>query len=161
MKYKLPHKRRKEKKTDYKLRLCLLKSGNYRLVVRKSNNYILGQIIKYEKDGDKTIVSVHSKVLKNFGWKNHCGNLPAAYLTGFVLGKKAKDKKIDKAILDIGLQTSTKGNRIYALLKGVLDAGLQINHSKDIIPSDERLMGKHISENIVKDFETVKNKIMK
>lgn len=161
MKYKLPHKRRKEKKTDYKLRLSLLKSGNYRLVVRKSNNYILGQIIKYEKDGDKTIISVHSKILKNFGWKNHCGNLPAAYLTGFVLGKKAKDKKIDKAILDIGLQTSTKGNRIYALLKGALDAGLQINHSKGVIPSDERLMGKHISENMVKDFETVKNKIMK
>ena len=92
--YRLPHKRRRQKKTDYKLRLSLLKSGICRLVVRKSNSYILGQIIKYEKNGDKTIISVHSKALKKLGWKNSCGNLPAAYLTGLILGKKAKENKI-------------------------------------------------------------------
>ncbi len=160
-KYKLPHKRRKIKKTDYKLRLSLLKSEKYRLVIRKSNSYINGQIVKYEKEGDKTVVSVNSKVLKKMGWKNSCGNLPAAYLTGLILGKKAKENKIEEAILDLGLQISTKGSRIYALLKGVLDSNLKVNHSKDILPSDERIKGNHISENIVKDFESLKNKIEK
>ena len=160
-KYKLPHKRRRKKKTDYKLRLSLLKSGKHRLVVRKSNNFIIGQVIKYEKDGDKTVVSAHSKMLKKLGWKNSCKNLPAAYLTGLILGRKAKENKINDAVLDLGLQTSTKGNKLYALLKGAIDGGLNVNCSKDVIPSNERIMGKHISENVVKDFESLKNKIMK
>lgn len=159
--YKLPHKRRREKKTDYSLRLSLLKSGMYRLVVRKSNKYIIGQIVKYEKNGDKTVIMVHSKALKKMGWKNSCSSIPAAYLTGLMLGSKCLEKKINEAVLDIGLQTSTKGNKIYTLLKGAIDAGLKVNHSKDILPSEDRIMGKHISENVAKDFESLKSKIMK
>ncbi len=159
--YKLPHKRRREKKTDYGLRLSLLKSGMHRLVVRKSNKYVIGQIVKYEKNGDKTIVMVHSKALEKMGWKNSCRSVPAAYLTGLILGKRCLEKKINEAVLDIGLQTSTKGNKIYSLMKGAVDAGLKINHSKDILPSDDRITGKHISENVAKDFESFKDKIMK
>jgi large subunit ribosomal protein L18 len=160
-KYRLPHRRRKEKKTDYSLRLSLLKGGKHRLVIRKSNNYIIGQIVKYEKEGDKTLVSVHSRILKKLGWKNSCGNIPAAYLTGMILGKKALENKIEEAVLDLGLQTSTKGGRIYALLKGALDAGLKVNHSVNVLPYEERLKGKHIGENVIKDFEDMKNKIAK
>ena len=159
-KYKVPHRRRREKKTDYKLRLSLLKSGKYRLVVRKSNKYILGQIVKYDKSGDKTIVSVNSKMLKELGWKNNFKNIPAAYLTGLMLGKRAKEKNINDAVLDMGLLTSTKGNKIYSLLKGVIDSGVNINHSKDVMPSKERIEGRHISEKIVQDFENIKKKIM-
>lgn len=159
--YKLPHRRRREKKTDYKLRLSLLKSGINRLVVRRSNNYITGQIVKYEKNGDKTLVSVHSSMLKKMGWKNSCGNLPAAYLTGLLLGKKCAENKIDTAVLDMGLQISTGGNRIYALLRGAVDGGLKVSHSKEILPPDERIAGKHISESMTKDFESIKSKIMK
>ncbi|HDD71656.1 MAG TPA: 50S ribosomal protein L18 [Candidatus Aenigmarchaeota archaeon] len=158
--YKLPHRRRREKKTDYRLRLALLKSGKHRLVVRKSNKYVLGQIIKYEKEGDRTLVSVNSRSLKKLGWKHGCGNLPAAYLTGLILGKKAREMGIEEAVLDIGLHTSTKGNKLYALMKGVVDAGVKVNHSEEILPSEERIRGEHISEEVVKDFETFKKKIM-
>ena len=69
------------------------------------------------------------------------------------------NKKIEEAILDLGLQTSTKGSRIYAALKGVLDAGINIPHSKEILPSEDRIKGKHISEEVVKKFEDIKKKI--
>jgi hypothetical protein len=51
---------------------------------------------------------------------------------------------VSEAILDIGLNPPVKGSRIYAALKGVLDAGLDIPHSEDVIPNDDRLSGKHI-----------------
>lgn len=121
----------------------------------------MGQIVKYEKNGDKTIISAHSIMLKKLGWEKNCSNVPAAYLTGFFLGKKAKEKNINEAVLDLGLQNNTKGNRIYAFLKGALDAGLKINHSKDVIPKEERISGEHINKDIVKEFEALKNKIIK
>ncbi|UCG95553.1 MAG: 50S ribosomal protein L18 [archaeon] len=159
--YKLPHRRRRNKKTDYKLRLALLKKGKNRLAIRKSNNYVTGQIIKYEKDGDKTMVSVSSRALKKMGWKRSCNSIPAAYLTGMLLGRKCEENKIGEATLDLGLQTSTRGNRLYAFLKGALDSGLKVSHSKDILPGEDRLYGKHIDESMTKEFESMKNKIMK
>ncbi len=159
--YRLLHRRRREKRTDYNLRLSLLKSGKFRLVVRKSNNYITGHIVKYEKNGDRTLASVSSRLLKKMGWKNSCGNIPAAYLTGLILGKRAKEKDIKEVVLDLGLQTSTKGNRVYALLKGVSDSGLEVGYSEDVLPSEDRIKGKHIGDEIVKDFEVMKNKVMK
>lgn len=157
---KVPHRRRREKKTDYNQRLRLLKSNEYRLVVRKSNNSTIGQIIKYEKNGDKTLVHSSTLELKSLGWENHTGNVPAAYLAGLLLGKRARDKKIKKAILDVGLQKSTRGNRVYAFLKGVLDTGVIVPCSIEILPPEERITGKHIGEKVVKNFEDVKKKIL-
>jgi len=161
MKKKIPHRRRREKKTNYNRRLKLLKSGEYRLVIRKSNNSIMGQIIKYEKSGDKTVLSSKSSDLSKFGWKGHFGNIPAAYLTGLALGKKTADKKIKKVVFDIGLQESTKGNRIYVFLKGFLDSGVAVPHSTDMFSDEERIKGKHINDDVAKNFEEVKSKILK
>ncbi|MCD6367918.1 MAG: 50S ribosomal protein L18 [Candidatus Aenigmarchaeota archaeon] len=157
---RIPHRRRRERKTDYRKRLALLKSGKYRLVVRKSNNSTLGQIVEYNKNGDKTLLSVTTFMLRKLGWKHHCGNIPAAYLAGLLLGKKALEKKINDAVLDMGLQTSTKGNRIYAFLKGVLDAGINVPHSPEVLPDENRIKGSHISEEVVKNFEEVRKKIL-
>jgi len=156
--YLIHFKRRREKKTNYKNRLALIKSGKTRLVIRKSLSNISVQFIDYKHNGDATITSATSVELKKLGWSN-TGNICAAYLTGLLAGKKAKNKKIEEAILDLGLQTSTKGSRIYAALKGVLDSGVKVPHSKEILPSEDRIKGKHISEEIVKKFEEVKKKI--
>ena len=153
----LPYKGKK--RTDYKQRLGLLKSRKLRLVVRKSLNNILLQIIKYEDDGDKILVSAHSTILKKYGWKFHKGNIPAAYLTGLVLGNEAKKKEINDAILDLGLNRSIKGSVQYAALKGVLDSGIEIKHGKDIFPKEDRLNGKSINEEVNKNFQEVKGKI--
>ncbi len=156
--YRMPFKRRRLGKTDYQKRLRLLSSGEPRLVVRKSLNYITAQIIQFDKKGDKTLAGVASRQLKKMGWKFACDNLPAAYLTGLLIGKKAG--KINEAILDSGLHQSTKGNRIYAVVKGATDAGLKIPIGEDILPSEDRIKGKHISEAVEKEFEKIKQKIL-
>jgi len=156
--YLMPFKRRRKQKTNYKKRLALIKSGKIRLVIRRSLHNIKIQFIEYDVKGDKTLVTTFSTELKKLGW-TRTGNIPGAYLTGLLAGKKAKENKIEEAILDLGLQTSTKGSRIYAALKGVLDSGINVPHSEEILPSEDRTKGAHISEEIVKQFEDVKSKI--
>jgi large subunit ribosomal protein L18 len=156
--YLMPLKRRAKKKTNYKKRLGLLKSESTRLVIRKSLSNIFVQFVNFDPKGDQTVACALSTELKKIGW-DKTGNVPAAYLTGLLAGKKAREKKIDSAILDLGLQTSTKGSRIYAALKGVIDSGINVPHSEDILPSEDRIKGKHISEETVKKFEDVKKKI--
>ena len=140
----VPHRRRRELKTNYHTRLGLLRSGKPRIAVRKSVNNILCQLIEYQTDGDKTILSADSKELKKFGWNAGTGNIPAAYLTGLLCGVKAKGK-VKEAVLDIGLYRSTKGNRLYAALKGAVDGGLTVAHSDKVLPGEERLKGQHIA----------------
>ncbi len=141
----IPHRRKREGKTDYRQRLSLLKSGKHRLVVRRSNNNIICQIINYETNGDKVIVTSDSKELPRYGWKAHCGNLPSAYLTGFLCGVKAKENGVKEAILDMGLYSSTQGNRLFSALKGAIDGGLNVPHSDEILPKPERFSGTHIA----------------
>ena len=139
--FKMPFRRRREGKTNYKKRLKLLLSKKPRLVVRKSLKYIRAQIVEFDKKGDKTLASAFSRELKKLGWKYACDNLPAAYLTGLLIGKRALEKGISEAVLDMGLYPSTKGSRIYACVKGALDAGLKIPCSEDVLPSEERIKG--------------------
>lgn len=156
--YLMPLKRRREQKTDYKKRLALLKSGATRLVIRKSLSNIAVQFVEFDPKGDKTVVCTFSTELKKLGW-DKTGNVPAAYLTGLLAGKKAREKKIENAVLDLGLQSSTKGSRLYAALKGVIDAGVNVPHSEEILPTEDRIRGEHISEETVKKFDEVKMRI--
>jgi large subunit ribosomal protein L18 len=144
--YRIPHRRKREGKTDYRLRLKLLKSGKPRFVVRRSSNNMTCQIIDYETMGDKVLVSSDSKILGKFGWKFHCGNLPSAYLTGLLCALKARKDGINEAILDIGLYSSSPGNRLYSALKGALNGGLKIPCSEEIFPKPERIRGEHIAK---------------
>jgi len=162
--YTLKYRRRREGKTNYKIRLNILKSGKPRLVVRKSLNSIYIQLINFKPEGDKILASASGTELKKLGWKHNLGNIPSAYLTGLIIGKKILEKGVKEAILDIGMQKNIKGSRIYAALKGVVDAGVNIPHSEETLPSEDRISGKHIAEyrkvDITKDFETMKKKIL-
>lgn len=163
--YIVQYRRKRNGKTDYKKRLNLLKSKRHRLVVRKSNRYIIAQIVDYKKNTDVVKVSATSNELKKFGWTANTSNIPAAYLTGFLCGLRAKSKKIKNAILDTGLNPSVKGSRLYSTLKGAVDSGLEIPHDSSILPDESRITGKHIAEyrgkkNILDEFEKTKNKIL-
>ncbi len=140
--YTVQFRRKREGATNYRKRLKILISNKPRLVIRKSLKNIQAAIVVYDKKGDIVKVSCHSSNLKKFGWVYGTGNLPAAYLVGFLLGKRAK--KINDAILDMGLNKSVRVSRIYAVLAGALDAGLKVLYNKEILPSKERIMGKHI-----------------
>ncbi|MCD6547434.1 MAG: 50S ribosomal protein L18 [Nanoarchaeota archaeon] len=144
--YKVAYRRRRKGLTNYKKRLALLKSGKIRFVVRKSNNNVICQLIEYHPDGDKTLLSVSSKDLVKYGYKGHTGNVPAAYLTGLMCGLKAIKKGIKSAVFDMGLYRSTKGSRLYAALKGAVEAGLDIPHDEKVFPQERRIKGYHIAD---------------
>jgi large subunit ribosomal protein L18 len=144
--YKVPFRRRREGKTDYGTRIKLIDLDKYRLVVRISNANVIAQIVIIGENGDETVISAHTKQLQKLGWLGGGKNTSAAYLTGYLCGKKALKSGIDQAILDIGLKSSIKGSKIYAVLKGAVDAGLNVPHGDSILPDEDRISGKHISE---------------
>jgi len=114
--------------------------------VRPSNKHLTAQVIEAKVEGDRVVASAHSSELKAFGWKGSCGNIPAAYLTGLLAGRRAKEGGISKAILDIGLHARHPGSRIFAAAKGALNAGLTIPHDESVMPSQDRLRGQHVVE---------------
>ncbi len=144
--YKVPHRRRREGRTNYKKRLKLLMSGKPRFVVRRTSNNTVCQVVEYKKEGDVTLASADFHDLKKLGWKAHTGNVPASYLIGLICGLKAKKKKVKSAVLDIGFHTSVKGAGVYAALKGFIESGIDVPHSQDILPDDNRVKGIHIEE---------------
>lgn len=145
--YRVPWRRRREGKTNYYRRLKLIKSGKPRFVVRRTNKYIVVQVAEARIDGDKIIAAAHSRELvKLYGWKGGTKNTSAAYLTGMLAAYRALQKGVKEAVLDIGLHEPVKGSRVFAALKGAIDAGLEIPHSEEILPSEDRIAGKHISE---------------
>jgi large subunit ribosomal protein L18 len=154
--YKVPRRRRREGKTDYKRRINQLKSDHPRAVIRKSLRNIRVQFVEFHMKGDRIIIGAEGYELEKFGWKGSTSNIPAAYLTGYLAGKRAKSAGVEKAVLDIGLNTPTRGSKIFASLKGLLDAGIDIPHNEEVIPSEERIQGVHINEGIKNQFEAVK-----
>ena len=160
----MPFRRRRECKTNYHVRYRLILSKKPRVVVRKSNASTTLQLVLAEQLGDKTLLTVNSKELENFGYTLSKSNLPAAYLTGLLFGKKMLALGKVEGIADIGLHASTRGNRIYAAIKGVVDAGVNVPHSPEIFPEDERIRGEHIKEytgaDIVAQFEQAREKIL-
>lgn len=144
-KHTLKLKRRREQKTDYHKRLNLLKSGKTRLVVHISNRFVLAQLVNYSRDGDETIASAHSKELEKLGFVGG-KNLSTCYLTGYLLGKKGAKEELGEVILDSGLRTPIKGGKVFAVQKGAVDAGLNVLHSAEAFPSEERIAGKSVEE---------------
>ncbi len=143
--YKVKFRRRREGKTDYVKRLAILKSGLPRMVVRRTNRYIVVQFTRFRQEGDEVIAYAFSKELRKYGWLYSGKSLPAAYLTGYLAGLRAKEAGIERAVLDLGRYPSTRGSRLYAALKGALDAGIEVPHSPEILPEEDRIKGKHIS----------------
>lgn len=142
---RMPPKRRRLGLTDYRKRLKLVKSGLPRLVVRKTNSQIIVQVIMPRLGGDETLITVTSKKLRDYGWRASLKNTPAAYLTGLLAGLLARGK-IEKAVLDIGLQTPSRGSKVFAAALGFRDAGIEIPLGEEILPDEDRISGKHISE---------------
>lgn len=145
--YKVPRRRRREGKTNYYKRYVMILSKRPRFVVRKTLNYIWVQIVEAKPEGDVVIAAAHSRELvKKYGWKAGTCNTLAAYLTGLLAACRALKKGVELASPDIGLHSSRKGAIIYAAIKAANDAGLKVPVSEEVLPSEERIRGEHISE---------------
>lgn len=148
--YRRPLRRRVEGKTNYKKRLKLIKSGKLRAVIRASEDHMIVQFIKSKYQGDKVIISGDSKELpKKFEYDANTGNIPAAYLTGYLAGVRAKEEGIEEVILDLGIFYHR--NRVFAAFKGIIDTGITVPHRDKFFPEglEERVEGSHI-ENYAK-----------
>mgnify|MGYP001609893754 CR=1 FL=1 len=144
--YTVPFRRKRQGRTNYRKRLKLLVSNRFRFVVRKSLKNFQVAVVEYSPKGDRVLLAVSSNTLAKLGWNYGGGNLPSAYLTGFLAGKKAIEKGVKELILDIGFNNSSKGSGLYAVLAGAADAGLKIPFDKEMLPQKERLSGEHIAK---------------
>jgi large subunit ribosomal protein L18 len=145
--YHVPFRRRREAKTDYYQRRELIKSKKPRLIIRCTLSHTIAQFANATQKGDDITVSACSKeLLRDYGWKAPCGNVPAAYLTGLLAGFKAKKRGLSEAILDIGLTKKSVGSRLFAALKGVLDSGVVVPGDKKMLPNESRINGEHIAK---------------
>jgi len=144
---RVPFKRRRKGLTDYRTRMKMLLSGKPLLVVRKTNTQVIVQVVKPEVKGDRVLAQATGRELRTkFGWPASGKNTPAAYLVGYLAGLRALKAGVKEAILYIGLHRAVKGARVFAALKGALDAGLKVPHSSEILPSEERIKGLHIAK---------------
>ena len=153
---RLRPKRRRQGKTDYHRRLRLLRSGAPRAVVRVSNTQVICQLVSYNPSGDAILQSVNGKSLTDsYSWPEDASkkSIPACYVAGYALGKKAISAGNHEAVLDIGLAASSPGSRVFSALKGMIDAGLDIPHGTSVLPSEERLSGKHIDDSLSSSVE--------
>jgi len=155
MAYSVILRRLREEKTNYKKRKLMLMSRADFITVQISNENTLVQVHKPQFTGDKVVASAHSRFLISKGWKGSRKNVPAAYLTGYLAGKKALASGTSSAILYSGTRKYTQ--RMAAALKGVIDAGLEIPASEETLPADERINGEHLK--VKNDVAKIKSTI--
>lgn len=137
-------KRIRADKTNYRKRAALLIGRHSFVTIKISDQNVATQVLKPTPTGDIVIVSAHSRELTKQGWKGAFNNLPACYLTGVLLGKKAFEKGIKNIVPYIGKDHFT--SRVAACLKGIIDSGVHIPVSEESFPSEERISGQHIAQ---------------
>jgi len=134
----------------------------YRLVVRFTNRKVVCQIMYATIRGDMVVEQAQSTELSKFGVPIGHKNYAAAYCTGLLVARRVLKKfgmdetfkgkeEIDgddyhveeeeegdqrplKVILDVGLQTTCVGHRMWGALKGAVDGGLHIPHNNKLFP---------------------------
>merc|ERR1712223_516918 len=158
----------------------------YRLVVRITNKDIIAQIAYARLQGDVVICAAYSHELPRYGVSCGLTNYAAAYATGLLVGRRilqkfgldslyegqlevdgdeyyeeadAQEKSSFRCYLDTGLARTSTGARIFGVLKGAADAGLDIPHSPKRFPGfaegelnaevhKKHIMGLHFAEYI-------------
>lgn len=159
--YRVPFRRRREGKTDYRIRLRLLRSDEPRAVVRMTNRRILVSVTAFDSRGDRVLASAESPELTAVGFPElNLRTTPAAYLTGYLAGIRAKAAGASSAVLDVGIRHPSPGGRLMGALKGLLDAGLKIPHGDKGLPSDDRLNGQHLPKPLPKPVEAYKSDLV-
>jgi len=158
----------------------------YRMIVRITNTDVIAQIAYARIEGDVVIASSYSHELPRYGVKMGLTNYAACYCTGLLLARRVLKKlKLDtiyegqtevdgemfavedaeqgpgafRANLDIGLARTTTGAKIFAVMKGAVDGGIDIPHSEKRFPGYDReakdfnaavlrdhIFGKHIAD---------------
>lgn len=155
----------------------------YRLVTRFTNTNIITQVTYATIEGDKVVCAAYASELPRYGIKVGLTNYSAAYAVGLLLARRLNNKYgldetyvgVEKpdgedyfveqegeraaffCVLDTGLARTSTGARIFGVLKGAVDGGLDIPHSNKRFPGidgesgeynasahRDRIMGAHV-----------------
>jgi len=142
--YKVKMRRRRECKTNYKMRTRLIKQDKrkynapkWRFIVRITNADVICQIAAAKLVGDQVLCAAYAHELKRYGLNVGLTNYSACYCTGLLLARRLLRKlKLDqyykgKKRLDGNLFQSKvthypwrPGQKIYRPFKCLLDIGL-------------------------------------
>jgi len=139
------------------------KTPKYRFVVRRTNREIVCQVFSSDLTHDVCLAAAYSHELANYGVRLGLTNYSAAYATGLLLARRVNNKldldyegQVDvdgddfnveanaegkapfKANLDVGLQRTTTGARVFGALKGACDGGLNIPHNPRRFPGTKK-----------------------
>jgi large subunit ribosomal protein L18 len=132
------------------------------MVFRRTNRYIIAQYVESSEAQDKVVFGVSSKNLLKHGWpenaKGSLKSISASYLTGYLAGKEIQNKNLETPIVDFGMLRTLHKTKVYAFLKGIIDAGIEISCDEKCFPEDERINSEHMKNKI--DVEKIKNKIV-
>jgi large subunit ribosomal protein L5e len=137
----------------------------FRLIVRITNRQVICQVAYATLLGDIVVAAASSKDLAAYDIEVGLKNYSAAYCTGLLCarrclkkygldkmfeGKKEIDgeeyhieddeeaeRKPFKAILDVGIASTSKGCRLWGALKGAVDGGLHVPHNAKKFPGFE------------------------
>lgn len=157
--------RRRSNKTDYKKRLGMLKSGKPRLVFRKTGKHVIAQYVSSSETKDRVEIGFNSKQLLKYGWPKELSgslkSLPAAYLTGLLIGKRILKEKKETPIIDLGMLRTIHKSKIFAFIKGAVDSGLEISHNGETFPDESRIKGEHMKKDFSENFNRIKSQIEK
>lgn len=158
----------------------------YRLIVRFSNKDITCQVAYARIEGDVIVCAAYAHELPRYGVKVGLTNYAAAYCTGLLLARRLLKKfNLDsiyegnddingdeylveaedgqpapfRCYLDVGLVRTTTGARVFGVMKGAVDGGLEIPHSTKRFPGydaeskefnaevhRDHIFGKHVAD---------------
>ena len=162
----------------------------YRLVVRFTSTRVIAQVVYATIQGDKVFTAADSNELRRFGVTAGLTNYASSYATGLLVARRLlkkvgldgmyegnsknlgknydsaqdeKERRPFKVILDVGLKATTTGSKVFAVLKGVADGGVNIPHSASRFPGynpddaeadnkvlRERVLGVHVDKYLKK-----------
>jgi large subunit ribosomal protein L5e len=158
-------------------------SKKYRFVVRKTNTKIICQVAYATPNGDRIMAEAKSTELVRYGLTAGLANYAASYATGLLCARRLlKSLKLDdlykgvdevdgnvfdvyeqdqvddkkrpfKAILDIGITSTTTGNRCFGAMKGASDGGVYIKHNNKRFPGFKIKLPEEKGEKRTETFE--------
>lgn len=136
-------------------------SKKYRLVARRTCRKIIAQIIYATMTGDRVMCAAESDELRRFGLTAGLTNYASSYATGLLLARRLlkqvglstmyaandsingeyfnveediQDKRPFKALLDVGITSTSTGARCFAVMKGACDGGINVPHKTKRFP---------------------------
>mmetsp|Transcript_8104 Transcript_8104/g.17463 ORF Transcript_8104/g.17463 Transcript_8104/m.17463 type:complete len:250 (+) Transcript_8104:212-961(+) len=145
---------------------------------------IIAQVVAARLAGDEVVAVAHAHELPRYGVKLGLTNFASAYCVGLLVARRVlkkmgldetyagaeevtgemfevepdEDKRPFRALLDIGIVTATTGHKVFAVMKGAVDGGLDVPHNEKRFPAytkeegfdpeilKSHIMGEHVAE---------------